>query len=136
MKKKMNELQEKIKIRNICEFEILSYKDFELKIIGSFDFAYYHNVEINFHGVSFILCSTKFRRAKIRFATGEERDLLLNEHIINYMEDDEILICFELNDGGDKYYILAEGFDYVFEEVLYYKKENLEEGQRIAEWVK
>ncbi|MDP4146396.1 MAG: hypothetical protein Q8936_18255 [Bacillota bacterium] len=136
MDEKMTELQKGLKMHNISEYQILSYNNFELKIAGSFDFAYYHNVEITFRGVTFIMCLTKISRAKIRMATNEERYLFLKEHNSDYMEDDEILVCFDIDNGGDKQYILAESFDFVFEDVFYYKRDKLEEGQRIADWVK
>jgi hypothetical protein len=129
------ELQSGIKRKNICDFEFLSYSNFELKIAGSFDFAYYHNVEIIFHGVSFVMCSTKFHDATIRLATEDERSCLIENYKIDYMEEDEIVFCFE-REKSENYFIVAEGFSYNFDIVLYYKKENLVEGQRLADWVK
>jgi hypothetical protein len=131
----MLDLQNGLKMRNIYDFQFESYNDFTLKLIGSFDFAYYHNVEITFYGVSFVMCPTKFMDANIRLASSEEYDWFLKNNRINYMEDDDILFCFTIRESA-KYFILAEKFDYIFEEVLYYKKDNLEKGQRIAEWVK
>ncbi|WP_252236233.1 hypothetical protein [Clostridium sp. CH2] len=116
---KMTELQKVIKMKNIDEFEFWDYKDFTLKVVASFDFAYYHNIEITFYKVSFISCSTKFLSAKIRFGTDEEREWLLKNHKINYIKDEDILFCFNTNYDSDKYYIFAKGFEFNTEDVLY-----------------
>lgn len=134
------ELQRLLKANNIWFFQFYSYRDLELKIIGSFDFAYYHNVEITFHEVSFISSATDFSHAKLRYATDNEKEELFNGHSIP-CEENDFVFCFTLHEelygnSCDKYFIVAEGLDFIFEDVFYYKRDNLQKGQRIAEWVK
>lgn len=121
MKVKMEELQKILLTKKIIDFEFLEYKDFTLKVAASFDFSYYHNVEIIFYGVSYIACATKLINTEIRFGTKEEREQLLKSKRISYMEDDEILFCFSIFNDLDKHYILAEGFDYEVKDVRYKK---------------
>lgn len=121
---KMIELQNVIKMKNIDEFEFWSYKESTLKVVASIDFAYYHNIEITFYDVSFISSATKFLSAKIRLATNEERETLLQKNLIDYINDSDILFCFTARRDTDKYYIIAKKFDFNTKDVLY-KNSNL-----------
>ncbi|NOW04792.1 hypothetical protein [Clostridium beijerinckii] len=111
MDKKMIELQKALTSRNIYNFKISSYEKYVVKIVGYNDFN--NSVEIIFDGVSFIECPTKFKGAKIRFGTNEEREWLINNHTMGYMEDEERIFCFDLIGGLNKYYISSEDFDFV-----------------------
>lgn len=142
MLKKMQELQNKLTANNISTFQFLSYENYTLKIIGGFDFAYYHEVELTFYGVSFISCGTYFPSATIRLATDEDqKDLLLirtrgysrptYKGPDNYIGEniDNIIICIPISEDFDiekcvKFFIVARDFDYKFEDVLYHKKED------------
>lgn len=141
---KIQDLQNELDANNISDFQLYSFDNFTLKIVGSFDFAYYHNVEITFYGVSYVSCATDFSNATIRLATDQDRkDLLLTrtrrfnytppvyKGPENYIGEkiDNIIICIPISENLDKencvkYFIVARDFDYKFEDVLYYDKED------------
>ncbi|NRT86748.1 hypothetical protein [Clostridium beijerinckii] len=108
---KMIDLQKNIRKKNIEEFEFWDFKDGELGIVGSFDFEY-HDIEIVFHEVSFILAETRFVGSEIRMGTEEERELLIKNHKVNDINDEDILFCFTARRDTDRYYILAKNFDF------------------------
>lgn len=70
------ELNDKLKKTNITEFNILNFlHDKVMTIVGSFDFSYYHEVEIYIHNPSYISCPTSFAYATFRVATLDEKKI-------------------------------------------------------------
>ena len=65
---KVNELS----AAGVSEFQIASFDGYKLVIIGSFDLAYYHDIEVVFKDVSHINCPTDFRDPK--FAVGAKAE--------------------------------------------------------------
>jgi hypothetical protein len=131
-------LQKSLEEKNILDFRFLKLtEDSTLSIIGSFDFGYYHDVENIFYGVTYISCPTYFIDAIFRLATEAER-YSIKEKLFDGWDDFIICIAIDENLPGSnlKHYIVAKEVRYIFEKVYYYKRGNLKEGERIAEWVK
>ncbi|WDV44824.1 hypothetical protein PV797_15035 [Clostridiaceae bacterium M8S5] len=145
MKDILSSLQEDLESNNIFEFNILSLKeDGTLTIAGDFDLSYCHSVEIVFKKTTYISCPVCFSDAFFRIATESEKEVLSSKLYGNW---NELIICIEADknlydvdknsyDCSKKYFILAEEIEYKFGTVYYYKREKLEEGERIAEWIK
>lgn len=143
MHQKIQTLQEELAANNISTFRWLSYENYTLKIAGSDDFAYYHEVEITFHALDFVSCATYFSGATLRLATEQDRKelLLLRTRKFgctptytgpeNYIGEkiENIIICILIDEDlhpedCKKYFIVARDFEYNFETVLYYDKKN------------
>ncbi len=141
---KISSLQSELDANNISEFRIFEYNvqeytfgqfdvkaphRFYLKIVGSFDFGYYHEVEITFFDVRYISCPTFFRGGRFRFATADEVHLIdENSNNSFFFDPEDKVICITIDESlygnnAAKYFIIAENFDYVFEDVLYYPRE-------------
>lgn len=127
---------EKLLNENVYDFEILNFsKDGTLTIVGSFDFAYYHLVEIYFKEVTYISCPTSFNFATFRLATEDERS-----YVKKTVGMEGNIICIVLHEDIPKWcvkhFVIAKEIQYKFGPVFYYKRENLQEGERIADWIK
>jgi hypothetical protein len=138
-------LDEKIKAINSFlrkemwfDFEILEYKENCLTIIGSTDFSYFHNIEIYFKDVFLIHCSAEWKSDTksdvIEIITGNEaREINLK----NNVEQGYTLFKFISEDIDEDrfFYVAARDLEYSTDCVLYYRKEQLKDNERIAEWV-
>lgn len=71
---RLKEIQRNIDEMNIGDFYVISTDNAgNVVVAGSFDFSYYHNIEINFHKVSFVSCPISlFKIDTIRLASEEE----------------------------------------------------------------
>jgi len=118
---------------NINDFLINRYDlSGNLLIVGSFDFGYYHDVEIIFYDVTFIACPTSFTADKLRLATNQEIDRLRN---ITYENGgDGYVFCFEDTFSLTKFYIIAHNVEFNFEKVMYFDKELRIEGVALSKW--
>jgi len=135
--KRLLKLQEELEKTNIEDFNIIYKDEDKLIVAGSFDFAYYHELEITFFEVDFIQCPGRyFSVKKIRFATEEEVKQLATT---SYGNHGGFTVCFEYQFMGegekDKFFICAHEADYKWETVFYYNRENLQPDERIADWV-
>ncbi|RXZ77432.1 hypothetical protein EBB07_31200 [Paenibacillaceae bacterium] len=130
LKKLNNELSR----TNIGDFCIYHYSSRpSLLLVGSFDFSYYHNVEIAFNEVSFVICPGGiFTVDHFRLATKDELQRLYE---VSYGYNDTPTICLEDTTFNTKFFIAASEVNYSFQNVYYYKKESLAENERIADWV-
>lgn len=96
---------------SLNEYRIDSFNGIDLVIIGSFDLAYYYDLEIIFHEVDYIECPTYFSALnQIRLGTEEERQKLHAEHVVIVLENDE----------GGCYYISCNHFEYRWDRVKIY----------------
>lgn len=134
---KLGQLQQKLKEGNIEHFYItepIQHQGRQLVLAGSFDFSYYHNVEITFHEVEFILCpGTIFNVELFRLAT-EEEIVQLNAIMYGY-ERSGTVFCLENEFEEQRFYIVAKQMTYQFGMVYYYDRPNLQPGERIAAFV-
>ena len=69
-----------------------------LTIIGSFDFCYYHEVEIRFHDIHYISCPTSFTDAQFGLAPKSESDKL---RYLASFDDDTQLFCITVDASAD-----------------------------------
>ncbi|WP_145408301.1 hypothetical protein [Paenibacillus xylanexedens] len=131
----VEQLQQELKQSNIEHFYIIACEwGNTLVLAGSFDFSYYHNVEITFDEVQFILCpGSIFNVEIIRLATEEEIQQL---YLVMYgYERNAIVYCLENEFEQQKFYIVAKQMKYTFGMVYYYDRPNLQPGERIADHV-
>ncbi len=137
----LKKIQKIIDDKGIKEFSFMEYSFFDkLILIGSGDISYYHQIEIIFHNVSYISCPTMFRVAKIRKATSREQEAIRRLLVNDCDFEKDIIFCIETDIDDEeihqKHYIVAEKIEYNNDFVYHYKRENLKENERIAEWVR
>jgi len=119
---------------NTSDFELQDYDGSGLLIIGSFDLAYYHEVEIEFESVTYIELSASFNRPRLRIATAEESERL---RFLD-LSPPEKLYAIETDPDldGPFFYVAAERVRARRCMVYHYRRENLRDGEEIAPWVK
>jgi len=135
----MNEfdrLNELVKTTNTVDFRIQSYDAVNLILTGSFDFCYYHEVEVTFHEVSYISLPADFSYPTLRKAAHEEIVRIAKFITVN---SEETVFCIEAETSSSleklPFYVVAEGISLKEGIVFYYEREDLKEGERIAPWV-
>jgi hypothetical protein len=136
-KETVNLLKAELTKKNISDFIILNFIQANtLVIAGSFDFSYYHNVEIIFEEVTYISCPVSFDNATFRLANKSERSYL-KDKLFDGWEDTIICICIneDISDACVKHFIVAKNIKYTFKNTYYYKKDNLQKDECIADWV-
>ncbi len=137
MNKTISDLQQKIEDEGIFQFRIAKVEPSgTVTIIGAFDLSYWHVMEIVIKETTYISCPVSFDSARFRLATeSEKQDLKPNLRT----EWNDLIICIvldeDLNGKPTKHYIFAEEIDFRIGTVYHYKKEDLKEGERIADWV-
>ncbi len=136
----MNEIDrvnEIVETTNTVDFRIQSYDSVNLMLTGSFDFCYYHEVELIFHEVSYISLPTDFSYPKFRKATSAEVSEIGK---LIAVDTEETVFCIEAETSYslDKlpFFVVAEKVTLNEGLVFYYERENLKEGERIAPWIK
>lgn len=136
----MNELDrinKMIETTNTVDFRIQAYDSVNLMLTGSFDFSYYHEVEFNFHEVSYISLPADFSYPKFRKATSEE---ITEIGKIIAVDAEETVFCIEAETSRSleklPFFVVAESVSMNEGLVFYYERDNLKEGERIAPWVK
>jgi len=136
----MNEfrrINEIVETTNTTDFRIQSYNSVSLLLTGSFDFNYYHEVEVEFKEVSYISLPSDFYDPVFRLANAEEIESIRK---LIALEKKDVVFCIEAGTSCsiDKlpFYIVVESVSMREGRVFYYDRENLKEGERIACWVK
>ncbi|MEC0267015.1 hypothetical protein [Paenibacillus anseongense] len=106
----LKEIQLQIDEMNLNHFYIISAdRSGKVVLAGSFDFSYYHEIEIHFHEVSFISCPMDlFMIDTIRLATIEESKTF-SDWSCGY--HDGFVICLEEKNYKHKFF-LAKGMVY------------------------
>jgi len=133
----LNRINEIVETTNTVDYRIQSYDSVNLMLTGSFDFCYYHEVELLFHEVSYISLPADFSYPKFRKATlAETSDI---EKLIA-VDEEETVFCIEAETSCSleklPFFVVAERVSLNEGLVFYYERENLKEGERIAPWVK
>ena len=104
----------------VSDFRLESYDGWRLLVIGRFDLSYYHDIELVFSGVTFIRCPTSFDRPRFidaGFVPGGFRTMIQTEE--------------------GEFEIVAESLDATIGKVFHYDRgDQLQPGERIADWVK
>lgn len=128
--KTIDDLQNRLKRTNISDFNIIYKNEYDLILAGSFDFAYYHDVEIIFSDVDFIFCpGCMFSISNFRLATNDE--LLELIKFMHGWEKEGFVTCLD-----DTYYIVAQQIQFKFHNVIYEVKKDFICEQRISDWAK
>lgn len=115
-----------------------------LIILGSFDFSYYHQVEIVFYGVKAHTLHHEaywpdhWSKPQLELLSQADEKAVINQ--LGWPPADEMhLFAFNRGSHGDeRYYILAEGLSWYIGTVFHYDREAQEElkpGERVAYWV-
>lgn len=130
----VNELQSKLENTNIEDYNI-AYLDIDKALIlGSFDFSYYHNIEIVLYEVSFICCpTTTFTINQIRIANKEEISSL--DWIMHGIQNEGDVIALDDTFSNISYYIVAQSIEYNYEVVKYFNEGKLIKGA-LSDWAK
>ena len=135
--REFDRINEIVETTSTVDFRIQSYDSANLMITGSFDFCYYHEVEILFSKVSYFSLPTDFRYPKFRIATIKEIDQIKKNIAIG---TEKTIFCIEAEPTCDleksPYFVVAESVSFNEGRVFYYEREDLKEGERIASWVK
>lgn len=128
-------LNEELARTNIQHYYIYNYTSRpSLVLAGSFNFSYYHNIEITFNEVSFVTCPGGIFTVELfRLATEDELKRL---NVFSYGYNDTPTICLEDQTFKTAFFISAAEVNYTLQNVYYYKREPLAENERIADWVK
>ena len=131
---RINEIVETTNITNFC---IQSYDNDNLLMTGSFDFCYYHEVEIEFKEVSYISLPSGFNYPRFRRASAHEIESIRK---LIALEPEDIVYCIEAETSCSlvklPFYIVATGVNVREGRVFYDERQNLKEGEQIAVWVK
>ncbi|MED4727579.1 hypothetical protein P9597_05375 [Aneurinibacillus migulanus] len=116
MEEKIKDLQERLDKTNISDWYLDEYKGESLRMIGSFDLSYYHEVEVNFNGVSFISCPIYLSYPKFRLASVKEKEMLKNKGI-----DFTYAVCLDEEDYNATYFVCASELNFTFALTKYYR---------------
>ena len=131
---RINEIPE---TTNTTDFRIQSFDSVNLLLTGSFDFSYYHEVEVKFQEVSYISLPADFSHPHFRRA--DEAEIASIRKIVA-LESEDIVFCIEAETSGSldrlPFYVVAEKMTVTEGTVYYYEPETLKAGERIASWVK
>ncbi|MDF1666113.1 MAG: hypothetical protein P1V97_30425 [Planctomycetota bacterium] len=121
---------------NVDEFKIKKFDSVRLTICGSFDFCYYHQIEIHFDEVSYIDLPCIFWAPSFREASKSEIAVFQRSKG-HHFEAPEVLLIMDAesptaSEGRLQYYIVCESAHFIEGMVYYYERENLVEGERIS----
>lgn len=120
------EIKNYVERAGLQDFSVFSYGRGQLIICGSSDRSYYHSLEIIAEDPIYMqgeidwYCdvSSDFIKANVGLPAGDVRKL-------DFYSDD-----------GLAFSVTAEKFKLNFDRVFYYRRDNLQPGERIADWVK
>lgn len=111
------------------DFYFYKYDRNDLIIAGSYDFSYYHNIEIIAHQPINIQGNTEW-------TSYPEMKFISALNISSDPTSNPIKILQFHSDEGIELTLTAESFSYNLDTVFYYKRDNLGANERLAEWVK
>lgn len=140
--KTLNEFQNELSKTAIDDFYLINYDRNKIIFAGGFDYIYCHEVELNFMGVDFICCSNNFSANCFRLASDEEISYL--KKMANRDFCFGLTFCMqmitkavnkEIISYGEKNYITAHDLKVNWGNVYHYKRDNLQPGEKIADWV-
>lgn len=119
------------------DMEIFHIKGVDLSIIGSIDFTYGHSVEITFIDVFHMSINAEWQtdtsKPVLEIVSGEEEYNVNGKYRI---QEGNILFKIASEDLETPFYIAAKDIKFNSDRVLYYKKDNLDDGERMADWVR
>jgi len=119
------------------DFHVWKYDGRSLVISGSIDLTYYHKLEIIFEDVFFVSAffqewHSDTSKTVIEIPDGEHcKTLNINFEI----EKGYQIFIIRTEDYKNDIYIAAKAVKYNTDTVFYYQRENLEDGERLAEYL-
>ncbi|MGF7142437.1 hypothetical protein HNQ56_000855 [Anaerotaenia torta] len=134
--KLISDLQSKLENMNLIDFYIIEFdRSGKLLLAGSFDFCYYHEIEVIFGGVSFVCCpTTNFSMDQIRIADKVEVDNLNQMYDI---DNTGYIVAIDDETVNAVYYIVCEEINYNIQTVKYYDDlGQIIRDNTISEWAK
>jgi len=121
---------------NWLDMEVLGMKGGSLTIIGSTDFTYSHSLEIKFEDVFYMSINMEWKadtsKPFLYLVDSSERIDINQKYRI---EQGNTLFKILSEDLETPFYISAKKISFNTDNVLYYRKDNLENNERIADWV-
>ena len=141
-KDKMN-IDQKIKIVNqivmsepYFDFEISKMNGVDLILVGSKDFTYSHTLELVFKDVFRVSMNAKWsvdtKDSFISILTDKEQ---FDYNVKFDIEQGNVVFAFAAEGFSSAFYIVSKDIEFNTDVVLYYKKEELQPGERLADWV-
>jgi hypothetical protein len=133
----VNEIDQQIRTRLWFDFDVFICDADKLVIAGSKDLCYYHEMEIIFENV--FIAKGFFHgwhsdTSKPVFIQPENVDAFDKEYDL---EPGYTVFVFKTEDNDqDDVIVVAKKVSYNTDTVFYYEREDLQEGQRIADFVK
>lgn len=118
---RIEELNQGIFESAVLDFSVQSFSGGELVIVGSFDLAYYQDLQIEFSRVSFFSCPTRFSDASFRCLDRSEWSPALMESCAHSVNDDDTIFAVELSRFYDVQtcYVVAGAVSYRFAKTYY-----------------
>lgn len=118
---RMDALNQGIFESAVLDFSVQSYSGGELVIVGSFDLAYYQDLQIEFSRVSFFSCPMRFSDASFRCLDRSEWSPALIESCAHAITDEDTVFAVELSRFYDvqTHYIVAGSCSYRFSKQYY-----------------
>ncbi len=118
---RIEELNQGIFETAVLDFSVQSFSGGELVIVGSFDLAYYQDLQIEFSRVGFFSCPTRFSDASFRCLDRSEWSPAILESCAHSVNDDDTIFAVELSRFYDvqTYYIVAGAVRYQFAKMHY-----------------
>ena len=121
---------------DISDFVVSEFDGKRITVFGSFDFCYYHNIEIYFTDVYFYSGDFEWNRNDSLKALE-----IKDEYVDEKQYTTRLKFVFNTDNGkyhynNKKIEIWASEIEFNTDTVLYHKPEKLLKGQRIAEWLK
>lgn len=109
----------------------------DLIITGSTDFTYYHLIEIRFVDTIYMNMQLEWHIDTATPFLQLTQDIgIQGQNGKNiYFIDPYIHFKISPSDFPIPFYIVAKDVEFNTDKVLYYKKKNIEEGERLADWL-
>ncbi|WKN43945.1 hypothetical protein [Tunicatimonas pelagia] len=137
IKEKVERINTLISRESWLDMEIHGMNGGNLLIAGSVDFTYGHSLEIIFQDIFHMSVNSEWQ-------VDTSKTVL---YVVNNGEHVNINISYQIEQGNTlfkiiakdmkvPFYVSAKDIEFNTDKVLYYKKENLGENERIASWVK
>lgn len=134
--KKIEAVNSTISKEPFFDIEVLKMTGVDLVVAGSKDFSYSHSLEIIFKDVFHMCINSKWSiDTEIPFVRILEGDEAYQYNEKYDVEQGNIIFSLSVEDMETTFYIVAKDIEFNEDNVLYFRKENLEKGERFADWV-
>lgn len=136
IKEKIAKINAYIRQNEWFDFSLQYLSSSEAIILGGKDLQYYHELEVIFSDVFYVSLCMDWKSAPSRDVLHlvEGQDAYEFNVRFNVLEGNSVFE-FVIEDNEEDYYVVAKGLDYSFDTVYHYKRANLKEGERLADWI-